>query len=139
MKYDIEDLIPQRAPIKMVDNLLEVGSRKIVSEFSIREDNYFAENGEMAEAGLIEHMAQTASALSGYLSAIRGGSQPPMGYIAEIKDFNCLRCPRVGERLQTLITMGEPIGNFSIIQGETRINEEIVATTQMKIFIRPTN
>lgn len=139
MKYNISDLIPQRAPILMVDNLLEVAPRRIVTELTIKADNYFVENGALAETGLLEHIAQTASALAGYLASIQGATCPPVGYIAEIKEFLCASCPRVGDVLQTTIVLENEVGNISVISGETHVQGKTIATTQMKIYIRPTN
>ena len=95
--YCIENLIPQRAPIQMVDQLLEVEGRTAVTTFEIRSGNYFAdEEGFMTEPGLIENIAQSASALAGYLSREAGEKETPVGYIGEIKNFHCYRCPHIG-------------------------------------------
>lgn len=137
MEYGIEQLIPQRAPIRMVDCLLEADAGQAVTGFVVREDNCFLEDGRLAEAGVMEHIAQSASALAGYIALSQGATRPPVGYIGEIKNFRCLRCPRVGEELRTTVVTGARVGGISLIQGEARVGGELVATTQMKIFIHP--
>ena len=53
--YEIDQLIPQRSPIKMVDKLLDVDGETAVTLFTIQPDNYFLEPDEtLAEAG--EHI-----------------------------------------------------------------------------------
>jgi len=54
-------LIPQRAPIIMVDALLSFNDTKVVSGLTITSDNMFVQNGYLTEPGLIEHMAQTVA------------------------------------------------------------------------------
>ena len=92
---DITRLIPQRAPILMVDALLEAQDDTATTCLTIRPDNYFLdEDGRLDETGLIEHIAQSASALAGYKALRAGAAQPPVGYIGEVKKFRCLRRPR---------------------------------------------
>ena len=141
MKYiEIARLIPQRDPIMMVDELIEVGEEVAVTGLTVRTDNYFIdEDGLLAEPGLIEHIAQSASAFAGYRTISAGATDPPVGYIGEVKKFHCYRRPQPGEELHTTITMGAEMAGVTIITGETRIADEVVADTQMKIFIQPNN
>ena len=58
----IEALIPQRDPILMVDELLEASDDAATTSLTVRDDNFFLdEEGKLAETGLIEHIAQSAS------------------------------------------------------------------------------
>ena len=136
---DITALIPQRAPIIMVDRLESVEGDKAVTSFMVRPDNYFvgAEGQSLAEAGVIEHIAQSASAFSGYRARMAGAADAPVGYIGEVKNFHCFRCPRVNEVLHTTITMGAELEGITIIKGETSVDGEIIADVQMKIFLKP--
>ena len=133
----IEQLIPQRDPIVMVDALVEAdGSERAVCRLLVTPGNYFVdENGLLAEAGLVEHIAQSASAFAGYLSRQAGAEEPPVGYIGEVKKFHCYRRPAVGEQLTTLITRGVEVGGVSIVSGEVRVGDELVADTQLKIYM----
>ena len=105
--YDIKSLIPQREPILLVDALV----------------------------GVEGDMARTASAFAGYKAMEAGASEPPVGYIGEVKKFRCFRCPRVGEELQTTVTFGPEVGGVSLLTGETCVGEETLACTQMKIYV----
>ena len=80
MDSNILDLIPQRAPIVMVDELLDVYGIVSRSRFTIREENIFVDNGILSECGLIEHIAQSAAERVGYI--FKSKNQPiPIGYI----------------------------------------------------------
>ncbi|MBO7100204.1 MAG: beta-hydroxyacyl-ACP dehydratase [Bacteroidaceae bacterium] len=133
---DIKNLIPQRSPIMMVDELLEAHDDIARTSLNIRDDNFFLESdGAIAEPGVIEHIAQSASAFAGYNAMQAGATEPPVGYIGEVKRFRLNRRPVKGETLVTTITMGPTVNGVTIITGETVSGEETIATTQMKIYV----
>ena len=130
--YDIKSLIPQREPILLVDALVGVEGDMARTQLTVRRDNSFVgDDGMLAEPGLIEHIAQSASVGQ----QDQGTSKPPVGYIGEVKKFRCFRCPRVGEELQTTVTFGPEVGGVSLLTGETCVGEETLACTQMKIYV----
>lgn len=134
--YDIKSLITQREPILLVDALVGVEGDMARTQLTVRRDNSFVgDDGLLAEPGLIEHIAQSASAFAGYKAMEAGASEPPVGYIGEVKKFRCFRCPRVGEELQTTVTFGPEVGGVSLLTGETCVGEETLACTQMKIYV----
>lgn len=134
-KVSITRLLPQREPILMVDELVHAEEDQAETSFEIRADNYFIEKDRLAEVGLIEHIAQSASAFAGYKAMETGSIEPPVGLIGEIKRFHCYRCPQVGEVLHTTVRMGAEVAGITLLTGEVRIQEEIIADTQMKIFV----
>lgn len=134
---NIKSLIPQREPIMMVDSLDRVEGDTCVTSLTVRADNYFIDDdGLVAEPGLVEHFAQSASAFAGKRTLEAGATKPPVGYIGEIKHFHCYRRPTIGERLTTTISMGPTVGEVTIIRGETISGNEKIADTQMKIAIK---
>ncbi|MBR4571799.1 MAG: beta-hydroxyacyl-ACP dehydratase [Prevotella sp.] len=133
---DIKQLIPQRSPIMMVDELLCVNGDEATCQLTVRPDNFFIDTDSlMAEPGLIEHIAQSASAFAGHRAIAAGATEPPVGYIGEVKNFHLYHRPQIGDVLTTTITMGPEVEGITIIRGETLVNGEIYADTVMKIFI----
>ena len=121
----------------MVDELLCVNGEEATCQLTVRQDNFFIDDdGLMAEPGLIEHIAQSASAFAGYRAVEAGATEPPVGYIGEVKNFHLYKRPNVGDILTTIITMGPEVEGITIIRGETKIGEETIADTQMKIFVK---
>ncbi len=134
---DIKQLIPQRSPIIMIDELLRVEGDEAVCCLTVRPDNYFITKGnQLAETGIIEHIAQSASAFAGHKALAAGASEPPVGYIGEIKNFHLYTNPHVGDTIETTISMGPTVGGVTIISGKTRCEGNVVAETTMKIFIK---
>lgn len=122
----------------MVDGFVETGNDGAVTCLMVREDNFFMqEDGLMAETGLIENIAQSASAVAGWRAVQAGATEPPVGYIGEIRKFRCHRLPHAGEQLLTTVTFGPEVDGVTLITGEVRVNDEVVATARMKIYIMP--
>lgn len=131
---DIKRLIPQRYPFMMVDEFEQRDDNNAVTALTVRPDNYFITyDGAMAETGLIEHIAQSCSALAGAKSS---SETVPIGMIVEVKNFLCQRRPKVGERLDTTVTFGFSFGQMTLAHGVTTIGEEQVAEVDFKIFVQ---
>lgn len=130
----IKELIPQRSPILMVDKIYNVTADEADSELTLREDNLFLSDKKFTEPGLIEHIAQSASAFAGFTARMEGKSAP-LGYIGEIKKFNLVSLPEAGDTLCTHIRIMSVVGSVSLLTAETKVNGSTVCTTNMKIAI----
>lgn len=138
MLYKDEELfklMPQRDPIVMVDKIHDAESDIAHTGLLVKPENYFIEeDGKMAEPGLIEHIAQSASAFMGH-KALQAGQPLPVGYIGEVKKFHCYVRPAVGDELTTTVNLGAEVNGITIMTGETRCGDVLVADTQMKLFV----
>lgn len=129
--------LPQRPPMVMVDALLFSDSSSTRSSLTIEEDLLFVENGKFREAGLIENMAQTAAAGIGYhFLEEKGAAEVPLGFIASIKDSAFHRLPRVGEELRTEVALKQEVMTMSILNGEVRSGEELLAACEIRIHLQ---
>ena len=63
---EVSDLIPQKTPFVMIDKMYYFSGDKIVSGFTISEENIFSFNSLFTASGLIENMAQTVALHTGY-------------------------------------------------------------------------
>ena len=132
--YDIDELIPQKAPFVMVDKILSFSETTTSTGFVIKVDNIFVENGIFKEPGLVENIAQTAAARAGYIS--KTGNQPVLvGYIGAVNDLQVFSLPKTGDELITEITIENQIFDVTLISGKITCNETLVAQCKMKIFI----
>lgn len=91
--------------------------------------------GELSESGLIEHIAQSASALAGYVASEKGATQPPVGMIAEVRHFVCQRRPRATEQINTTVAMGFSFGAMTLCHGQSSIGDETICEVDLKIYI----
>lgn len=132
------DILPQRPPFIMVDQLTYYDLRKATTLFTVREDNFFCSGGRMEEAGLVENIAQTCAARTGYEAKTNthgGDGNIKIGMIGMIKKMDIFRCPRVGEQLETSIEVVQDIFSTSLVTSKVEIGGEIIATCEMKIFL----
>ncbi|BDS15633.1 hypothetical protein [Aureispira anguillae] len=127
-------MIPQKPPMAMIDTIIEVSQQKAITALSITADNVFCEDGFFQAPGLSENIAQTAAAQVGYLSH-QAGEEPPVGFIGAIKNLTIEQLPAIGDQLITEIEIEHEIMNFTLINGIAKVEDRVMATCQMKIFI----
>lgn len=131
---NIISLIPQRAPIIMVDEFLGIEDNLSKTAFTVKEENIFVDAGVMSECGLIEHIAQSAAARVGYLFT-EAGKPIPIGYIGSVNNFEIKEFPKVGETIFTNIEVLQEVMGITLIMAHCYINKVEIASCKMKIFL----
>lgn len=129
----ITEIIPQKPPFVMIDKLLYCDDKMTKTGFMIKEDTIFCDNGVFCEPGLIENIAQTVAASSGYLYKDVEGDIP-VGYIAAIKNLKIYFLPAVNTEIITETVIENEIMGFIIISGKVRCADKIAAECEMRIF-----
>lgn len=132
----IKELIPQRHPIIMVDTFYGATDDEADTGLTIADDNLFCSDGLFREPGLVEHIAQSASAFAGYKAKVKN-EPTPIGFIGEVKKFRIHFLPHSGDELRTHIRIVSEVLGISLLTAETTVNGEVAAQCQMKIFIKP--
>lgn len=135
---DVVALIPQKAPIVMVDTLYECQPDKAIVGLTIRSDNIFCENGLFREPGIIEHIAQSAALKAGYEQHINN-TPPSVGYIGSLKNFTLQFLPSVGDQLVTTITVLHIVGDVVVLHGKVECEGRGVAECEMKVVEQKTS
>jgi len=132
-QHDILSLIPHRPPFVMIDKLLMINEKGATSIFKISEKNLFLSAGFLAEAALIENIAQTAAARIGYIS-LKEDKPAPVGYLAAVQNFEVISLPKLNDEITTEIFIENVIFNVLIISGKIMCNKKNIASCNMKIF-----
>lgn len=135
-QHTILQYLPQRHPIQMVHNLLEVTDSHAVTETKITADNIFVLNGQFSEPGLIENIAQTAAAHAGYYYRSQNLAVP-IGFIAAIRSLQIHECPVVDSTITTTVTITNKVLEITIVEGQVRQNDRILCSCEMRIFTKP--
>lgn len=130
---NIIDLIPQRPPFLLIDELVSIEDNIITCSFTIPNGHVLVESGKLNEAGLVENIAQTAAAGNGY-AAKENGMNIPDGFIAGIKNLKIYTLPSVNNKLFTKVFQLDKVMGYSLIKGEVWENENLVASCEMKIY-----
>jgi predicted hotdog family 3-hydroxylacyl-ACP dehydratase len=133
-RFDILELIPQRAPFVMITELMDVREQSATSSFRILEDNIFVKDGQFQESGLIENIAQTAAAMSGY-KAKKSGKAAEIGFLGGVKNLRIYYLPAVDTNLATEVTLENQVMNVNLLKGFIRQEDKLVAECEMKVFL----
>lgn len=132
---DILKLLPQRAPILMVDKFYGIEDNESRSGLTITADNIFCSDGELQETGIIEHIAQSAAARVGYIY-VEKGEEVPLGFIGSVDKLTLHYLPKVGEELTTTISIMQEVGDITLVSAQTLSGDTVVADCRMKIFLK---
>lgn len=133
-EVDIQELIPQRPPFIMVDRLLHFDRIVTTSEFAVREDNIFLEGDKLQPEGLVENIAQTCAARIGYVNLMNKESVR-LGFIGAVRNLSILGTPKIGETIETTITVKEEIFQMTLVDAEIRLNGSVIVNAEMKIAL----
>jgi len=116
----------------MVDKLLYCDSKRTKTAFTVRADSIFLDNGVLAEAGLIENVAQTCAARVGNIGQEGAARSVKIGFIGLIRNFEIGRLPELGETLVTEVNLIEEIFQISLVHATVTIGDEVIASCEMK-------
>ena len=133
-EYDILELIPQRPPMVLIDQLISSGEKTAVGRLFIRESNLFCENGFLQEGGLMEFIAQTAAAWEGYRQLSQHKKIKP-GFIGAIKNLSVHFLPETNTEIHSEITVDSELLGFTLIIGKIFQNNTAVSECEMRILV----
>jgi 3-hydroxymyristoyl/3-hydroxydecanoyl-(acyl carrier protein) dehydratase len=133
---EIYNLIPQRPPMVMVDSLIDCSEQKAVTGLKILTENIFVINNRFTEPGLIENIAQSAALMTGWQARTNadGEQKISLGVIGAVKDFQLHFFPDVNSQIITEIEVLYRIANATIVTGKVKINADVAAECELKIF-----
>lgn len=142
---NINDFLPHRAPMLMVDVLEEITSTSVTSVFKILEDNVFVQNNHFAEVGLIENAAQTCSSIVGQTFFFTADNEIKndvklVGFISAIKKATVFMMPMVNQTIKTSATLVSRFDSddYSIctMKCETFQDENLLLEAEINLFIQ---
>jgi predicted hotdog family 3-hydroxylacyl-ACP dehydratase len=137
-KVPIEELIPHRGTIIMIDALLEAAPERGVAAKKFRPGDYGVRGHQVCETALIECLAQTTAALFGY--GKRGGSgEEGIGLLVGLSSFSFARLARLDELLLIEVYPGKSFEKIIMVKGKVfagEIGGECVARGEFKIYLK---
>ncbi|BAP33681.1 flexirubin-type pigment biosynthesis acyl-carrier protein [Chryseobacterium sp. StRB126] len=134
---NIHNFLPHREPMLMADYILELTKEKVVTSFEIKEDNIFVHNNELAEAGLIENLAQTCSSILGQSFFENPEADTKViGFITNIKKIEIFGLPKVKDKIISKASLISQFENICHIFCETFNNDELLIRAEINLFIQ---
>ncbi|WP_433765081.1 ABC transporter permease [Flavobacterium ginsenosidimutans] len=144
---DIQNYLPHRAPMLMVDLILNIDSSSVETVFLVEESNIFVQNNVFIEAGLIENTAQTCSAIVGkkYFfddNGLENENVNVIGFISALKNVKIHALPNVGD---TIITKADLVSKFTgddytlcTMSCKSSVEDQILLECEINLFIQKT-
>jgi predicted hotdog family 3-hydroxylacyl-ACP dehydratase len=134
--YLISDLIPQRPPFVIIDQLTEATEKSAKGCLFIKESNMLCHNDQLQEAGLMECIAQTAAAFTGYRQ-LSAQKEISLGYIGAIKNLVIHSLPAVNTEIQSEIIVENELLGYTIVTGRIYQKNAMIAECEMRILLEP--
>ncbi len=131
---NILEYIPQRPPIVMVSEILTCNEEGISTSFYINKNNIFVAENYLQEAGVIENIAQTAAAMTGY-HAKTNNKEVKRGFIGSVKKLTIEKLPIAEVVIRTEVKIVTEVMNATVIEGVVFQNNKRVANCEMNIFL----
>lgn len=122
----------------MVESLLSCDEKTTITSLTIRQDNIFLNNGLFSPSGMMEAMAQTAAARTGWIVKNNPGSgnkKVPVGVIGSIKNFRLYFQPAAGMVLTTTIEVQLEIMQATMVKAKVEVEGKLAAEAELQIFL----
>jgi predicted hotdog family 3-hydroxylacyl-ACP dehydratase len=132
----IEDLIPHRGRMKLIDGIIHLDFNQAISRAVVKDSWPLFGGGGVKPLILVELAAQTAGLCNGFERIhVRGVDSSQQGFIVGIKKavFSIDVIPE-GTEIVTLCENTFKYDNFREIQGVSRIGSDIVGETVLQLF-----
>jgi predicted hotdog family 3-hydroxylacyl-ACP dehydratase len=123
--FDIDHLIPHRAPLRLIDRILQADEDHIEA-LSVVKESWPLCHSQGADVILaIEVIAQGAAALHGYRKGWQ--DEPRVGFLVGVKEarFYAQYLPLKAE-LTVNIEIVSLIGNYGVFKGEVRLGDGLI-------------
>lgn len=134
---NIQEYLPHREPLLMVDGIIEMCKEKVITRFSIQADNIFLLNNQLQESGLIENMAQTCASIVGQsFFDDQSNDTKVIGFITSIKKVNIFSLPHLGQEIITKAKLVSQYENICNVSCETFCEDELLGTAEINLFIQ---
>ncbi|WP_294202467.1 ABC transporter permease [uncultured Chryseobacterium sp.] len=134
---NIHNFLPHREPMLMTDYILELTKEKVITSFTIKEDNIFVDKGVFVEAGLIENSAQTCSSILGQSFFENPEADTKViGFITNIKKIEIFSLPKAGSKIISKASLISQFENICHIFCETFLEDELLIRCEINLFIQ---
>lgn len=128
--FDLNRLIPHRAPWLLIDAVVERAGVRVVTQKTVSSDDPLTVDG-FPETLLIEALAQSAACLVG---EERGEHD---GLLVALSGFAFHRRAQPGETLRLTAERTAMLGNLHRFDGQAHVGDELVATGQLTFAVVP--
>ncbi len=137
MSVAIENLIPHRAPIRFIDELIECTEKTAVATVCLGENSFAVANGFVLETALVECVAQTVAAALGQRAKDSGQSDSGIaakGMLVSVSNFKIQSRPPPGKQLRIEIRELKRLGLMLRVSGEISCDGKSIASGELTLY-----
>lgn len=135
MSAAIEQLIPHRAPLRWVEELIDCTDTTATATTRFTADHFAVTDGQVSEAALVELMAQTVAAALGQRMAASGKSGAVNnGMLAAVSNFKIHARPPLEQTLTIEVREVKRLGPMLMITGKISCGAELIATGDLSLY-----
>lgn len=136
LPLDAERLIPHRAPMRLIDELIEVGPGFARARVRFGVDHIAVADGRVIEPALVECAAQTVAGGVGYaaLQNPEGEGERKLGMLTGVSDFEIHRLPAAESTLLIEVREEKKLGSMRLVSAKITCDGELVAQGQLKVY-----
>lgn len=132
----VEELIPHRNRMKLIDRVLDVNEDRAVAESRTSPDWPLLEDGGVSPIVLIELVAQCAGIYIGWLERLKTGAKHGgSGWLVGVKQAEFFIDPIPLEKnILTEAVITKSFDNYREIDGFSRIGDTVIGNVTVQIF-----
>lgn len=136
LPLEVENIIPHRLPMRLIERLLEVEGNSGVVEARVSADcPLISSTMKLEDVALVELLAQSQAAIKGYAD-LRNSKPVKQGFLVGIKKFVKLSSAQVDDYLTIKIENLAELDNFAVAAGEIWRDAELIAQGEIKVWVR---
>ena len=132
----IEDLIPHRGRMKLIDDIIRVDEKTAITESIVKQDWPLFEGNSVSPLVLIELTAQTAGVSMGWEESVLKGKdiEGRLGWLVGVKEarFHLDRIP-ANSRIRVSATKDFCFENYYEVVGTAEIGSQVVGEVRLQI------
>jgi predicted hotdog family 3-hydroxylacyl-ACP dehydratase len=133
--YAIEQMIPHRGSMKLVQEIVEVGGNRCVTVSTALPEWPTCENESINPIVLVELVAQTAGVNFGWQEHHSDRPSGKVGWLVGIKKAEFFRdMIPVGTRIMVAIEESRREESYAVIAGRVHVDRELVAEVELQVF-----
>jgi predicted hotdog family 3-hydroxylacyl-ACP dehydratase len=135
MSVAIENLIPQRAPMRWIDALTHCAEKNGSATTTFDAEHFAVHDDEVLEIALVECVAQAAAAIlsQNALNAGKSGAVAK-GMLVAVSNFKIHSRPPLGKNLQIEVNERKRLGSLRMISGTISCDGQTLAAGELMVY-----
>jgi predicted hotdog family 3-hydroxylacyl-ACP dehydratase len=135
MSAAIEQLLPHRAPMRWVEELLVCTETTATATTRFTAEHFAVADGVLIEAALVECLAQTVAAALGHRMQTSGNSATGNhGMLAAVSNFKIHSRPPLNQTVTIETREVKRLGPMLMVTGKISCGPELIATGDLSLY-----